>query len=813
MKKIVITAGGTQEAIDKVRSITNKSTGKLASLIGQKFLELDDELEIIYIHGKGAKSIDANPLDMNRIKYIQINSADDLAYQVEKVLTENHIDAFVHTMAVADYSVDKVIDFNTFSDNLAVEVMTAFESVSSMKGFFKSKDELLSKSEFDELFKRSLEKSVVDTSSKMSSNRQSNAVILKRNKKIISMIKNLSPYTFLVGFKLMNDVVDGELIETGFNLLRENRCNLVFANDLSHIKAGNHDGYLVYPEKNTEYLSGKDNIAYMIAKETLKRGSVFHPQSVKIGENPVIPNEIYENIYSVGKSLYNSYLLPEVINYDRVGKDGKPHVGTYGNISVFVDDSIYMTGRNVHKGKLNVTDLALVVGVKEEKIEGDLRKTYAKVKYLGHKPSIDATIHSSIYRETNFKAILHIHTSKVFLGYPMVAESFPCGSDAERDAIIETIKKNPGTNVVQLYKHGLIIMGETLTHCYNTLTELHCNTLYVDYLNHDWDEGALAHFKEVGASDLITERDIYSLYYKNALVGNIFDKREIDFDIPEKKILNFAIITGDSVKGKGLGIVRKFLDLWENSYEMRLHTKEQCDIASMYIEKYGFTPMKIFLSKSEDHICLVKSPFPKVIGISGYSCAGKTGLCNTLMDEYDFMSLDCDSISRRVMAEPNVIKKLISVFGEEISTEVDGEVQIDRRKLAPLVFHNETERQKLNSIMYPKITEKIKSYLKTIKNSAVIIDAPTIYEVPEIMELCDKLILIKAEKDVLVERIARRDDISLEDAKARLSSQKGLLEYEKIADIIIDNSKNIPSHLIEANNLKKARETVRKIYN
>ena len=46
--------GGTSEPIDTIRSITNKSTGKLGSLIADAFSEGKNVERIYYIHAKGA---------------------------------------------------------------------------------------------------------------------------------------------------------------------------------------------------------------------------------------------------------------------------------------------------------------------------------------------------------------------------------------------------------------------------------------------------------------------------------------------------------------------------------------------------------------------------------------------------------------------------------------------------------------------------------------------------------------------------------------------------------------------------------------
>ena len=49
---IVITAGGTSEYVDKVRKITNSSTGKLGSIIANKILESKNISNLYYITTK-----------------------------------------------------------------------------------------------------------------------------------------------------------------------------------------------------------------------------------------------------------------------------------------------------------------------------------------------------------------------------------------------------------------------------------------------------------------------------------------------------------------------------------------------------------------------------------------------------------------------------------------------------------------------------------------------------------------------------------------------------------------------------------------
>ncbi len=219
--KVVITAGGTSEKIDNVRKITNSSTGKLGLCIANEFLKTIEDVEITYICSKEAFC----PSD-DRVKIKRIIGVDDLEREVRNVLDNNDIDVFIHSMAVSDYKVDYV---------------STLEKLRNNEGF-----------------------SMNDN--KISSSLSDLVIVLKPTKKIISIIKDISPNTYLVGFKLLDNVTKDKLIEVATNLMIKNKCNLVVANDLENIRNGRHIGYIIDEENNVINAEGKDDIAKKLVR-------------------------------------------------------------------------------------------------------------------------------------------------------------------------------------------------------------------------------------------------------------------------------------------------------------------------------------------------------------------------------------------------------------------------------------------------------------------------------------------------------------------------------------------------------------------
>lgn len=239
MKNVVITSGGTSEYIDKVRKITNVGTGKLGSMIADEFAKRDDVERIFYIHTKGSHMPKTD-------KYLDVEVTDTMSVRdaVEQVLTDFQIDVFIHSMAISDYMVDYVSTAEMLAQNIATKYCRPIQS------------EIVDVLKYPSLR--------VDNSNKISSNEDNLIVMLKPTPKIIGMIKDLSPNTKLVGFKLLEDVTVAHLIEVAREQIKKNKCSYVVANDLKDIRSGVHIAYLV-TEHTHQKIVGKEAIAAKLA--------------------------------------------------------------------------------------------------------------------------------------------------------------------------------------------------------------------------------------------------------------------------------------------------------------------------------------------------------------------------------------------------------------------------------------------------------------------------------------------------------------------------------------------------------------------
>ena len=98
---------------------------------------------------------------------------------------------------------------------------------------------------------------------KISSKEEYQVLFLKKNPKIISLVKEWNPAIQLIGFKLLVDVSSEELIQVARESLVKNHAIMIVANDLTKIQNGQHQAYLVTDDQVLE-ASTKTEIAEAI---------------------------------------------------------------------------------------------------------------------------------------------------------------------------------------------------------------------------------------------------------------------------------------------------------------------------------------------------------------------------------------------------------------------------------------------------------------------------------------------------------------------------------------------------------------------
>ena len=178
----------------------------------------------------------------------------------------------------------------------------------------------------------------------------------------------------------------------------------------------------------------------------------------------------------------------------------------------------------------------------------------------------------------------------------------------------------------------------------------------------------------------------------------------------------------------------------------------------------------------------------KIIGVTGSSGAGKDTLCEILENKYNAEIVDADKIARKLSKKGTMyLKSIVDCFGSNI---INRQGELNRKKLASIIFEDEKKREELNKLTFIYVVDEIKRQINNLKKDIIVVNAPLLFE-SNLDQICDFVIAIIADRDMQIERIVKRDGLSKEEAEKRLNMQNTNEFFEENADYIIYNKESL----------------------
>jgi dephospho-CoA kinase len=181
------------------------------------------------------------------------------------------------------------------------------------------------------------------------------------------------------------------------------------------------------------------------------------------------------------------------------------------------------------------------------------------------------------------------------------------------------------------------------------------------------------------------------------------------------------------------------------------------------------------------------------VGLTGAIGAGKSTVA-TMLVECGAVLVDADLVAREVVAPGGpAYQPMIDRFGAGI---VDDEGNIDRPRVAELVFGHPEALADLNAITHPAIgvemIQRKDRYAGT--DEIVVMDIPLLKDIHREMLALDAVIVVDAPTEMALDRLVAQRGMTEADARARISSQMDRMTRLAGADLVIDNSGD-ESHL------------------
>lgn len=152
-----------------------------------------------------------------------------------------------------------------------------------------------------------------------------------------------------------------------------------------------------------------------------------------------------------------------------------------------------------------------------------------------------------------------------------------------------------------------------------------------------------------------------------------------------------------------------------------------------------------------------------------------------------FAHIDADAVYRDLLAHnADLLSALCAVFGAEIAENG----QLNRTKLAQIVFSDPRQLVRLNEITAPFIRQAVgerTAELSALGAQWVIYDAPTLLQ-SGTQDLCDCTLAVLASGDIRLQRIMARDGIDAQAARVRIDAQPEDKFYHQNCDFILYNN-------------------------
>ncbi|KKI54578.1 MAG: dephospho-CoA kinase [Staphylococcus equorum] len=176
---------------------------------------------------------------------------------------------------------------------------------------------------------------------------------------------------------------------------------------------------------------------------------------------------------------------------------------------------------------------------------------------------------------------------------------------------------------------------------------------------------------------------------------------------------------------------------------------------------------------------------PKVIGLTGGIASGKSSV-SELLTVHGFKVVDADVASRQAVEKGTKgLEQVKEAFGEEA---IDEDGNMNRSYVGDVIFNHPEKRLELNEIVHPIVRDIMEqekeAYLEQGYN--VIMDIPLLFE-NDLQDTVDEVWLVYTSESIQIDRLMERNDLSMEDAKARVYSQISIDKKRRMADREIDN--------------------------
>ena len=173
----------------------------------------------------------------------------------------------------------------------------------------------------------------------------------------------------------------------------------------------------------------------------------------------------------------------------------------------------------------------------------------------------------------------------------------------------------------------------------------------------------------------------------------------------------------------------------------------------------------------------------KIIGLTGGIGSGKSSVLE-IFKRIGISTYNADESAKELISSN---KKIIFSIKQLLGEDIYNENELNSKLVSKIVFNDKEKLKSLNSIIHPEVAKDFDNFCFEHRNESYIIKEAAIIFETKTENLFNKIIYVKAPKEIRIDRVMQRDNLSREDVLNRIQNQINETSIIDKCDFIIDN--------------------------
>ena len=173
----------------------------------------------------------------------------------------------------------------------------------------------------------------------------------------------------------------------------------------------------------------------------------------------------------------------------------------------------------------------------------------------------------------------------------------------------------------------------------------------------------------------------------------------------------------------------------------------------------------------------------KIIGLTGGIGSGKSSVLE-IFKKIGISTYNADESAKKLISsDKKIIYSIKQLFGEDIYDKNE----LNSKLVSKIVFNDKEKLKSLNSIIHPAVAIDFDNFCFKHRDETYIVKEAAIIFETKTENLFNKIIYVKAPKEIRVDRVMQRDNLSRDDVINRIQNQINETSIIDKCDFIIDN--------------------------